>query len=292
MKEFFQSVWQLLTQIRVLDLLDIALLAVLIYQLIKLTRETRASQVLKGFAIVLIVSQVSKWLHLDGLAQLMSYIMNSGVVVLVILFQPELRRALERLGAGTFLDSSTLRAVAHETDGGYVAAELQHAIQDMAKSRIGALIVLQRTNTLESIIESGTVIDAQVSRELIENIFVPNTPLHDGATIINGGRIVAAGCFLPLTSNIDLSHELGTRHRSALGMSEHTDALVIVVSEETGIISVAEGGKLRRYMDQYSLSELLGSVYHEQETRGINLGALLKRRNGGNGKKQQKQSDD
>jgi len=287
-RDFLDPVWQLITQIRILDLLDIALLALLIYQLIKLTRETRASQVLKGFAVVLVVSQVSQWLQMDGLAHLMSYIMNSGVVVLVILFQPELRRALERLGAGTFLDSSTLRASAHDSDGAYVAAELQHAIQNMAKNRIGALIVLQRTNTLESIIESGTVIDAQVSRELIENIFVPNTPLHDGATIVHGGRIVASGCFLPLTGNTELSHELGTRHRSALGMSEHTDAIVIVVSEETGIISVAEGGKLQRYMDQYSLSELLAGIYDTREKNVPSLTALLRRRSGANGKKQNK----
>lgn len=284
MTQFLATAWQMITQVRLLDLLDIALLAVMIYQLIKLTRETRAFQLLKGFAVILILSQVSKWVHLDGLAQLMSYLVNSGVVVLVILFQPELRRALERLGAGTFLDSSTLRAITHESDAGYIASELQHAIQNMAKNRIGALLVLQRANTLENIIESGTIIDAQLSRELIENIFVPNTPLHDGATIIRGGRIVAAGCFLPLTTNKDLSHELGTRHRSALGMSEHTDALVIVVSEETGIISVAEGGKMQRYMDQYSLSELLNSVYQSGEPR-ISLNSLLKRRGASNGRK-------
>jgi len=284
MTQFLATAWQMITQVRLVDLLDIALLAVLIYQVIKLTRETRAFQLLKGFAVILIISQVSKWVHLDGLAQLMSYMVNSGVVVLVILFQPELRRALERLGAGTFLDSSTLRAIAHESDAGYIAAELQHAIQNMAKNRIGALLVLQRTNTLENIIESGTIIDAQLSRELIENIFVPNTPLHDGATIIRGGRIVAAGCFLPLTTNTDLSHELGTRHRSALGMSEHTDALVIVVSEETGIISVAEGGKMQRYMDQYSLSELLNGVYQAGEPR-ISINSLLKRRGAANGRK-------
>ncbi|MDD4797108.1 MAG: diadenylate cyclase CdaA [Eubacteriales bacterium] len=284
MTQFLATAWQLITQVRLLDVLDIALLSVLIYQVIKLTRETRAFQLLKGFAVILIISQVSKWVHLDGMAQLMSYIVNSGVVVLVILFQPELRRALERLGAGTFLDSSTLRAISHESDAGYIAAELQHAIQNMAKNRIGALLVLQRTNTLEHIIESGTIVDAQLSRELIENIFVPNTPLHDGAAIIRGGRIVAAGCFLPLTTNTDLSHELGTRHRSALGMSEHTDALVIVVSEETGIISVAEGGRLQRYMDQYSLSELLSSVYRAGEPR-VSINALLKRRGGANGRK-------
>lgn len=285
MKEFMAAVWQMLLSVRLQDVLDIIILAVLIYQLIKLTRETRASQVLKGFAVIIVASQIAKWLRLDGVAQLMSYIMNSGVVVLVILFQPEMRRALERLGAGTFLDSSTLRSVSANSNGSYVASELQHAIQNMAKAKTGALIVLQRKNTLDSIIESGTFIDAQVSRELVENIFVPNTPLHDGATIIHGSRVVAAGCFLPLTDNIDLSHELGTRHRSAIGMSEHTDAIIIVVSEETGVISVAEGGKLRRYMDQYSLSELLGSIFDPEESRGLNLSSLLKRRSSANGRK-------
>ena len=265
-------------QVKPLDIIDILILAFLIYQLLKITRETRAYELLKGFGIIIVAAQVSQWLGLTGVAWVLNSIVSAGVIALVILFQPELRRALERLGAGRLLDAP---AIVGGQDDAHTADELCRAVQNLAKKRTGALIAVQRTNTLSNIVESGISIDAQVTGQLLENIFVPNTPLHDGATIINGTRIVAAGCFLPLTNSGQVESDLGTRHRAALGMSETTDALVIVVSEETGIISIAEGGKLLRYLDGQSLRQALEKIYGHRENvtdRLLHFNGLIKRR--------------
>ena len=263
------------------DYIDILILSFVVYQLLKVTKETRASQVLKGFGVIIVAAQVSEWLSLSGVAWILNYIVSAGAIALVILFQPELRRALERLGAGRLLDNTTLRPGMEEADAAKVADEIARAVQNMAKKRTGALIAIQRGNTLKNIVESGIVIDARLSCQLIENIFVPNTPLHDGAMIISSDRIVAAGCFLPLAANSQLASDLGTRHRAAVGMSETTDALVIVVSEETGIISIAESGKLTRYLDAQTLRIALNLIYGRKETvagRMLNLNTLIRRR--------------
>ena len=263
------------------DYVDILILSFVVYQLLKVTKETRASQVLKGFGVIIVAAQISEWLSLSGVAWILNYIVSAGAIALVILFQPELRRALERLGAGRLLDNTTLRPGMEEADAAKVADEIARAVQNMAKNRTGALIAIQRGNTLNNIVESGIVIDARLSCQLIENIFVPNTPLHDGAMIISSDRIVAAGCFLPLAANTHLASDLGTRHRAAVGMSETTDAMVIVVSEETGIISIAESGKLTRYLDAQTLRIALNLIYGRKETvagRMLNLNTLIRRR--------------
>lgn len=277
--KLLDSIYKAIGQFQWYDAVDILLLALIIYQLIKVTRETRANQLLKGLGIILIAAQVTQWLNLSGVAWVLNSIVNAGVIALVILFQPELRRALERLGAGRLPDNSVLAASA-DPDGavGFAAEEIARSVQNLAKRRTGALIALQRTNTLSHIVESGTVLDARLNSQLIENIFVPNTPLHDGAMIVNGNRIVAAGCFLPLAANAQVSAELGTRHRAAIGMTETTDALVIIVSEETGIISVAEGGRLVRYLDGNGLRQELQKVYGRRESAGRRLNGLIKRR--------------
>ena len=265
------------------DLVDILILSFVVYQLLKVTRETRASSVLKGFGVLIVVAQISEWLGLSGVSWVLNYIVSAGAIALVILFQPELRRALERLGTGRLLEGTPIRNVLDEPNAAHTAEEIARAVQNMAKRRVGALIALQRGNTLSNIVESGTPVDARLSHQLIENIFVPNTPMHDGAMIVHHDRIVAAGCFLPLASATALASELGTRHRAAVGMSEATDAMVIVVSEETGIISVAEGGKLTRYLDAQSLRKALDSIYTKKETMAgrvlnLNLSNLIRRR--------------
>jgi diadenylate cyclase len=259
-----------------IDIVDIVILALIIYQLIKITRETRAIQLLIGFGIIIIAAQLSQWLGLTGVSWLLSSILNAGVIALVILFQPELRRALERLGSGRLPDNSLL-PIAAEPIAGSPAEELARAVLNLAKKRTGALIALQRANTLSHIVESGTYLDARLTSQLVENIFVPNSPLHDGAMIISGRRIVAAGCFLPLAANVQLGPELGTRHRAAIGMTETTDALVIVVSEETGIISVAEAGRLSRFLDASGLRQEIGKVYGKRESNG-RFGGIIRRR--------------
>jgi diadenylate cyclase len=264
--DFFKATW---AQFTFVDAVDILIVTVVIYQLLKLTRETRAQQVVKGFGVLIVAAQICSLLHLTAISWLLNFVVNAGAIVLVILFQPELRQALERIGRGKIFEKSSFIA----TEGNHVWAvdEIVRAMQNLVMNKTGALVVIQQKSPLGDILKSGTRIEARVSSALIENIFVPNTPLHDGAVVIQGGSLLAAGCFLPMTSNPDISQTLGTRHRAALGMSENSDALVIVASEETGIISVAQEGKLIRYLDGGGLRSILMSVYApEQAQKGIN----------------------
>jgi diadenylate cyclase len=233
-------------------------------------RETRAQQVVKGFGMLIVAAQVSRWLKLSAMFWLLDYFINAGAIVLVILFQPELRQALERVGRGSKIFNNPTIATP-ETNMVAVVHELVRAVQEMASQKVGALLVIQQDSPIGDIIETGTRLDARISAQLIENIFTPNTPLHDGAMIIRGDTLVAAGCILPLTDSPDISPSLGTRHRAALGMSEHSDAVIIVASEETGIISLARGGKLIRYLDSEGLRRILMEIYApEQSIKGIN----------------------
>ncbi len=253
---WFQDI---LPQVTILDAIDVIVVTILIYQLIKFTMQTRAAQVLKAFGLIIVLAQISEWLQLSTLAWISNYVIDAGAVVLVLLFQPEIRRALEKLGRRKFFAPNTEDEENEKT----VISEIVRAVQRMSGHRTGALIVIQNQEQLGDIIESGTMLYAKVSSELLENIFTPNTPLHDGAVIIKEDTIIAAGCFLPLTVNPYLAQEVGTRHRAAIGMSEKTDALVIVVSEETGVLSCAKGGKLIRYLDGNSLREMLEEVIKE-----------------------------
>ena len=252
------------------DLIDIAIVSAIIYQLLKLTSQTRAFQVLKGFVYIIIASVVSGWLQLNALSWVFNYVLSAGAIVLVILFQPELRRTFEKIGRGRLLSKEAFsRPESNEEEA---VSHIVRAVQRMSGAHIGALIVIQRQEMLGEVIENGTALYANISSQLIENIFTPNTPLHDGAIIIKGSTIVAAGCFLPMTSDPYLEQEMGTRHRAALGMSENSDALIIVVSEETGVVSVVEGGKISRYIDSSKLREILNKVYEPpQQGRGLGL---------------------
>lgn len=244
------------------DWLDIALMAILIYQGLKLLMRTRANSVFKGIAIVLVLAWISDQLQLHSISWLLQLVINTGILVLVILFQPELRRMLDQIGRSKITKQVFTSQRKHRAEHSeQVVSEIVKALTNMARKRIGALIVIERQTALSDIAESGTHIDAEISDPLIENIFEPNTPLHDGAVIIRGERILAAACILQLSEDYFISRELGTRHRAAIGMTEATDAVTLIVSEETGIISMAREGRLTRYLDAKSLTILLSELF-------------------------------
>ena len=254
------------TQIRLEDVVDIAIIAFFLYKLIILTKETRAFQLLKGIAFLFVAAIISETLQLQTLSWVLNSVLASGIVVLAVLFQPELRRALEHIGRGKIFNNGLLQNFKPEENE--IVSEMQLAIMSLAKRRVGALIVIEQRTGLGDIVATGTRIDGIISAPLIENIFEPNTPLHDGAVIIRDGAIVAAACFLPLAEDIAVARELGTRHRAALGVSSVSDSVTIVVSEETGVISFAREGKLVRYIDQKALHDLLESIFVGKEAAG------------------------
>ena len=244
------------------DWLDIAIMTIVIYNVIKLFLRTRASSVFKGIALILITAWISSQLELHTISWVLQKVISTGVIVLVILFQPELRRALDQLGRTRLskqMFNTQRRQQTRHTE--QVVNEIVKAMTAMARKRIGALIVIERQTSLTDIAESGTAIDAEITDPLIQNIFEPNTPLHDGAVIIRGERILAAACILQLSDDYSISRELGTRHRAAIGMTESTDAVTLIVSEETGIISMAREGRLTRHLDAKSLTILLTELF-------------------------------
>lgn len=251
------------------NLVDIAILTVLIYNVIKLVMHTRANSLFKGIAVILILSWLSNALEISAVNWILQQIISMGVVVIVIVFQPELRRALDQLGRSKLtrqMFSSSRRQRSDHTE--QHVSEIVRALNNMSRKKIGALIVFERSTGLGDVIESGTVVDAEISDPLIENIFEPNTPLHDGAMIIREERIVAAACILQLSDDYTISRELGTRHRAAIGITESTDAISLIVSEETGIISMARDGKLTRYLDAKSLTILLTEIFSPGRGKG------------------------
>lgn len=270
---FAKAIASGLSQIRILDLIDIIVIAIIIYKLIVLTKETRAYQVLKGMGILFLCAVVCDLLQIQTLSWLLSSFLSSGLILAVVLFQPEFRRALEHIGRGNLFDKSVLNGFSQEDST--IVSELQLAITDLAKRRVGALIVIEQKTALGDIAATGTRIDGVISAPLVENIFEPNTPLHDGAMIIRDRQIIAAACILPLAENMSVARELGTRHRAALGISTVSDSITIVVSEETGVISYARDGKLVRYVDNRALKDLLETIFVRG---GASPLPLLKRR--------------
>lgn len=245
---FLENIITSLMLIRVTDIIDIAIIAFVIYKLFSLLRNTRAEQVLKGLIFVLFFASIADILNLNTVSWVMNQFLTVALVFIIVVFQPELRSALERLGRGRSLFSSEKIQRDERSIN-----ELVSAMSSLSRQKIGALVVLEREVGLSDIIESGTKLDSDISSELLINIFIPNTPLHDGAVIIRKNTIAAAACYLPLSSSNTIAKELGTRHRAAIGISEKSDCLVVIVSEETGSISVAENGKINRYFDEESL---------------------------------------
>lgn len=249
---------EFLSQFRYFDwrsALDVIVVATVIYQLLMLIKGTRAVQLLKGIIVLLVISYLADYLRLQTISWLLGKLWQMFLVALPVVFQPELRRALEQLGRGRFFTRHPL-AIGVEAFQ-KTLEEIVRCTQVLSKNRIGALIVLERQTGVQDFIETGIKIDGMVSSEFLVNIFIPNTPLHDGAVIIRGDRVAAAGCFLPLSESQAIQKELGTRHRAALGLTEVSDAVIVVVSEETGAISVAIEGGLTRFLDEKSLRDLL-----------------------------------
>jgi diadenylate cyclase len=239
-------------------LLDVGIVAYVIYRLLLLIRGTRAVQLIKGVTVLLFAWWASSLLNLSAVTFVFDKVGLALVVAVPVVFQPELRRALEQIGRGRIFKAAS--PVMDAEDLGRVIREVVRAAGVLSKNKTGALIVFERDSGLKEIAETGTPIDGQLSAELLINIFMPHTPLEDGAVLLRGDRIVAAGCFLPLSENPDLDRDLGTRHRAAVGLTEDSDALVVVVSEETGAISLANAGKLIRHLDPEGLQEMLTSI--------------------------------
>ena len=265
-------VWNVLNRPGLSDIIDILVVTVIIYELLMLTRQTRGSAVLKGLLLLLLIVGASNLLGLTALNWLLMAVLKNGALVLVILFQPELRKALEQMGRGAIIDKKR-REVPDDQE--HIITEIIQCLTDLSRRRVGALIVFERKTGLKDVIETGISIDAEISAALLENIFEPNTPLHDGAVVIRGPRVMAGACILTLTEGRGISHELGTRHRAAIGVSETTDDVVLIVSEETGIISMAKGGRLTRHLDPKSLREILEGMYDQPRS---GLLALLTRK--------------
>ncbi|MEG1753712.1 MAG: diadenylate cyclase CdaA [Christensenella sp.] len=260
MEDFFEPLRNSLMAFTWRDTVDIIIVAIILYWLIKLLAKTRAVRVLIGLGVILILARVFVALGLETAKWLMNAILPAGAVVIVILFQPEIRRALETLGRGKIFRFAG-KAQVEMRNGEHIVEEISRAVLNMSKQKVGAILVFERKTGLADLLDSGTILDADISSELIENIFYPNTPLHDGAMILRDESIVAAGCFLPLSDNKQVAQELGTRHRASLGVSEVSDAYVLVVSEEKGIISFAYDGVLKRYIDAKALKEILSELY-------------------------------
>lgn len=244
---------------------DIALVAFVIYKLIMVIRGTRAVQLVKGITVILTVWFLSGFLGLNTLQWIMQQAVTYGLLAIIIIFQPELRRALEQIGRGRLFQSSSTAAEEE------VQETIEHIIKAsnyMGKRRIGALISIERETGMNDYVETGIGMNARLTSELLINVFIPNTPLHDGAVILKSNEIVAAGCYLPLSENPFISKELGTRHRAALGVSEVTDAITLAVSEETGGISVTKNGELHRSLGEEALRKLLETEMLKDESNG------------------------
>ena len=239
------------------DIIDIAIVSFIIYKVIGFFRSTRAAQLAWGIVIIGIAAFISRILNLYIVNWLFSNLISVGLVALVVVFQPELRRGLELLGRGGFRRQLIIQK---ESISGMVD-KIVRSVEYFAGRREGAIIVIERHTALQDIVETGTVIDAVISEDLLENLFYKGSPLHDGAVLLRAERILAAGCVLPLTQNQNLSRELGTRHRAGIGITEVSDSVAIIVSEETGIISVAKDGKLSRFLDRKALEKQLLNMY-------------------------------
>ena len=252
-----------------LDIVDILIMSYVFYRLILIIRGTRAEQLVKGLILLLLAMIISDQVGLDTLHWTLRQIMTVGLIAIPIVFQPELRRALEHLGRGKIFKSSYWSWSAQDFEN--MLDELTKAIPVLVKKRIGALIVIERSTGLKDWVDTGIPVEGVVTAELLVNIFFPRSPLHDGAVIIQGNQIVAAGCYLPLTEDPGLSKELGTRHRAGIGITENSDAVAIIISEETGIISVAHDGVLTRYLDDKKLRSVLTDLLAPGRGEGFSL---------------------
>jgi len=238
----------------ILDILDITVMSIILYRLLLIIKGTKAVQMLLGLGVLLLASLASRYLELFTIDWLVQTFWAQIVLAVIVLFQPEIRKALAHMGEAQFLSFTTAEELkSHE--------EIVRAAVSLSNKKIGALIVLERETSLKDFIEAGTPLDAKVSRELLLSIFHPTSPIHDGAVIIKGNRILAAGCFLPITLSSEVSKSFGTRHRAGIGLTEETDAVAIIVSEETGYISLVVNGRIENRLDMGTLRDMLTDIF-------------------------------
>jgi len=259
MSDIFSNIF---SGIGISDVIDVIIVAFVVYKIVGFIRETRAEQLAKGLMVLVIANFASRLFHLYTLNWILVKTMDLGVIALIIVFQPELRRALEYLGRSKIITKQFVQMDKEKAK--QLTSVLIKTVEYFSSNKIGALIILERETTLTDIAETGTVVDSTVSFELLGNLFYEGAPLHDGAAILRGDRILAAGCVLPLTQNKDLSKDLGTRHRAGIGITENSDAISLIVSEETGIISIATDGKLSRFLDLKTVEKTLLNLYLSQ----------------------------
>lgn len=266
MENFITLIVNTLKNISIWSVVDILVVAYIFYKGYMLIKETRAEQLLKGIVLIIVLIPISYLLRLEMLYYILNKTLTIGVLAIIIIFQPEIRRALEHLGRTAFEEMHNIQDTEQRNNA---VNEIVIAVSNLAEEKTGALIAIEQGTGIGEIISSGTILDANITANLLENLFVPNTPLHDGATIIRKNRIVASGCVLPLTNNTTINKKLGTRHRAAIGLSENSDALVIVVSEETGTISLAINGRLTRNYDGEKLKVILLKIMEYRDTKKV-----------------------
>ena len=274
-----QQFWSMITPFGISDVVDIAIMSLIIYKVIMLILRTNSGAVAKGVLLLLAAFGISSIFQLNTISYLLLQALDWGVIALVVLFQPEIRRFLEKMGRTSLGTVFTSEEERDELDS--AITQTVEAYASLSKSRTGALMVFERKNMLDDAIKTGTALDCTVNAELLKNIFWNKAPLHDGAVIVRAGRIVGAGCMLPMSGNVNLSRELGMRHRAGIGASEQTDAVVAIVSEETGSISVAVGGMLKRHLAPETLerllrNELLPEPVQDDASSKFKLGNLLR----------------
>ena len=256
MQEFF---WNAFSGIRITDIIDILIVAVVVYKLLGLIKQTRAEQLFKGVLLLVVATFLSDLFNLHTINWILKGTVALGAVAILVVFQPELRRGLEYLGRSKFVNAPFEQM--YKEKGKHITSNIVKAIDSFSRDRVVALMVFERQTNLTDIMESGTIVDAEISDQILGNIFYEGAPLHDGAVIIRDGRVYAAGCVLPLTKNNSISKDLGTRHRAGIGITENSDALTLIVSEETGIISIAEDGQLSRFLDVKTVEKKLLNMY-------------------------------
>lgn len=252
-----EDIGRYLFLLKITDLVDVAIIVFLVYKLLSLVKSTRAENILKGVGIFLLALWLSTALELRAVSYILSHVVEWGILALIILFQPEIRQILERLGSKNIRLMRVFRPEKEITEMEKAIDQTVVACSELSRTKTGVLMVFERNINLDDIVRTGTELDCTVVSELLKNIFFVKAPMHDGAVIVRHGRIIGGGCMLPLSRNVNLSRDLGMRHRAGIGMSENSDAVVVIVSEETGSISVAIGGMLKRHLMPETLSQLL-----------------------------------
>ena len=252
-----EDIGRYLSLLKITDLVDVAIIVFLVYKLLSLVKSTRAENILKGVGIFLLALWLSTALELRAVSYILSHVVEWGILALIILFQPEIRQILERLGSKNIRLMRVFRPEKEITEMEKAIDQTVVACSELSRTKTGVLMVFERNINLDDIVRTGTELDCTVVSELLKNIFFVKAPMHDGAVIVRHGRIIGGGCMLPLSRNVNLSRDLGMRHRAGIGMSENSDAVVVIVSEETGSISVAIGGMLKRHLMPATLSPLL-----------------------------------